>query len=334
MKKNIAFPSLTPPQTERRPHADTRHDITRIDEYAWLRAENWQEVFRNPAALDPAIRSHLEAENAYQAALMDDTAELRKTLFAEMKGRIKEDDSTVPMKDGPYAYGSSFKLGGEQPRYFRTPRDGGPEEIVLDGDHEAEGKAYFRIGGVDHSSDHRRLLWAFDDMGSEFFALRVRDVVSGGDLDDRVADTGGSGVWSAANDGFFYTRVDASHRPSKIFFHDIGMESSGDRLIYEESDPGFFMSVGGTRSNEWIFISINDHETSEYRILSADDPLGTPLVVSPRETGLQYDLEEGGEFSSSLPTPTAPRTSRSSPRRFPTPPAPTGRNSCRMNRAG
>ena len=227
---------------------------------------------------------------------MDDTAELRKTLFAEMKGRIKEDDSTVPMKDGPYAYGSSFKLGGEQPRYFRTPRDGGPEEIVLDGDHEAEGKAYFRIGGVDHSSDHRRLLWAFDDMGSEFFALRVRDVVSGGDLDDRVADTGGSGVWSAANDGFFYTRVDASHRPSKIFFHDIGMESSGDRLIYEESDPGFFMSVGGTRSNEWIFISINDHETSEYRILSADDPLGTPLVVSPRETGLQYDLEEGGDI--------------------------------------
>ena len=95
MKKNIAFPSLTPPQTERRPHADTRHDITRIDEYAWLRAENWQEVFRNPAALDPAIRSHLEAENAYQAALMDDTAELRKTLFAEMKGRIKEDDIAI-----------------------------------------------------------------------------------------------------------------------------------------------------------------------------------------------------------------------------------------------
>ena len=295
MSKNNRFPKITPPQTEQRPHADTRHNITRIDEYGWLRADNWQEVFRNPAALDPAIRSHLKAENAYQTALMEDTAELRKKLFAEMKGRIKEDDSTVPMKDGPYAYGSSFKLGGEQPRYFRIPRDGGPEQIILDGDHEAEGKAYFRLGGVDHSSDHRRLLWAFDDKGSEFFTLRVRDIGAGSDLDDQVLDTGGSGVWSASNDGFFYTRLDANHRPSKIFFHDIGIESSGDRLIYEESDPGFFMNVGGTRSNEWIFISINDHETSEYRILSADDPLATPRVVSPRETGLQYDLEEGGD---------------------------------------
>jgi oligopeptidase B len=294
MTKNIRFPKIAPPQAERRRHADTRHNIT--DEYAWLRAGNWQEVFRDPAALDPAIRVHLEAENAYQSALMEDTAELRKKLFAEMKGRIKEDDSTVPLKDGPYAYGSSFKLGGEQPRYFRSPRDGGAEEIMLDGDHEAEGKAYFRIGGVDHSSDHRRLLWAFDDKGSEFYALRVRDVASGADLDDQVLDTGGAGVWSASNDGFFYTRLDANHRPSKIFFHDIGMESSGDRLVYEESDPGFFMGVGGTRSKEWIFISINDHETSEYRILSADDPLAQPRVVAPRETGLQYDLEEGGDI--------------------------------------
>ena len=295
MPTNNRFPKIAPPQTEQRPHADTRHNITRVDEYAWLRAQNWQEVFKNPAALDPAIRSHLEAENAYQTALMEDTAALRKTLFAEMKGRIKEDDFSVPMKDGPYAYGSSFKLGGEQPRYFRIPRDGGPEEIILDGDHEAEGKAYFRLGGVDHSSHHRRLLWAFDDKGSELFTLRVRDVGSGDDLDDQVLETGGSGVWSASNDGFFYTRLDANHRPSKIFFHDIGMESSGDRLIYEEADPGFFMNVGGTRRNEWIFISISDHETSEYRILPADDPLAAPRVVSPRETGLQYDLEEGGD---------------------------------------
>jgi oligopeptidase B len=296
MTKNSRFPQIAAPEAERRPHADTRHNITRIDEYAWLRAANWQEVFKDPSTLDPAIRAHLEAENTYQAALMEDTVALRKQLFAEMKGRIKEDDSSVPMKDGPYAYGSSFKLGGEQPRYFRVPSGGGAEEIILDGDHEADGKPYFRIGGVDHSSDHRRLLWAFDDKGSEFYSLRVRDLSNGTDLDDRVADTGGSGVWSASNDGFFYTRLDANHRPSKILFHDVGMESSGDRLIYEEADPGFFMSVGGTRSNEWIFIAINDHETSEYRIMSADDPLAEPRVVSPRETGLQYDLEEGGDI--------------------------------------
>ena len=151
-----AFPTITPPVADRRPVTDTHHGITRSDDYAWLRADNWQEVFRDPAVLDPAIRAHLDAENAYQAAMMADTAQLRTALFAEMKGRIKEDDSSVPMKDGPFAYGSSFRKGGEQPRYFRTPRDGGPQDIVLDGDVEAEGKSYFRIGGVDHSPDHRR----------------------------------------------------------------------------------------------------------------------------------------------------------------------------------
>ncbi len=294
MTKTV-FQTATPPRPERHPVSDTRHGFSRTDEFAWMRAENWQDVFRDPALLDAGIRAHLEAENAYQEKLMADTASLQKALFKEMKGRIKEDDSSVPMKDGPYAYGSSFKLGGEQPRYFRLPREGGEEQILLDGDAEAEGKAYFRLGGIDHSSDHKRLLWAFDDRGSEFFSLRVRDLTSDADLPDQIGDTGGSGVWSADNDGFFYTRLDANHRPSKVLFHRIGDDPANDRLVYEEADPGFFMDVGGTRSNEWILVGINDHETSEYRILKATDPLAEPRLVSPRESGLQYDLEEGGD---------------------------------------
>ncbi len=290
------MPFLAPPPTEKRPVSDTHHGITRTDDYAWLRAGNWQEVFRDPSLLDPEIRAHLDAENAYQAALMADTAELRKALFAEMKGRIKEDDSSVPMKDGAYAYGSSFRLGGEQPRYFRTPRDGGEEAILLDGDAEAAGKAYFRLGGIDHSPDHKRLLWAYDDKGSEFYTLRVRDLDNGADQTEQVPDTGGSGTWTAGSDGFFYTRLDPNHRPSKLFFHKLGTDPAQDRLVYEETDPGFFMGVGGTRSNEWIMIGINDHETSEYRILPADDPLAEPKLVAAREAGLQYDLEEGGDI--------------------------------------
>ena len=295
MTTNRAFPDLTPPDTEQRPVTDERHGIVRVDEYAWLRADNWQDVFRDPSLLDPAIRAHLEAENAYQAAMMADTGELRKTLFAEMKGRIKEDDSSVPMKDGPFAYGSSFKKGGEQPRYFRTPRDGGAEDIILDGDAEAEGKAYFRIGDVDHSPDHRRLLWACDDKGSEFYTIRVRDLASRADLSDAVPDTGGSGAWNAACDGFFYTRLDPNHRPSKICYHAVGTDPATDRLVYEEADPGFFMNVGGSRTDRWIMISINDHETSEYRILPAADPLAAPKIVAPRETGVEYDIEDGGD---------------------------------------
>ena len=295
MTRTAIFPPINPPATEERPVRDIRHGITRIDEFAWLRADNWQEMFKDPSILDPAIRTHLEAENDYQATMMADTLDLKRQLFDEMKGRIKEDDSSVPLKDGPFAYGSSFRKGGEQPRFFRTPRDGGAEEIILDGDLEAAGKAYFRIGGGDHSADHRRLLWAFDDRGSEFYTLRVRELASGKDHADHIADTGGSGVWNASNDGFFFTRLDQNHRPSKIFFHALGSARSEDRLVYEESDPGFFMNVGGSRTNEWIFIAISDHETSEYRLLRADDPHAVPTLVAARESGIQYDLEEGGE---------------------------------------
>lgn len=296
MSRPPIFPQIDAPQTEMRPVSDTRHGVTRVDEYSWLRAANWQEVFRDASLLDPSIRAQLETENEYQAALTADTQELRRTLFKEMKGRIKEDDSSVPMADGPFAYGSSFKTGGEQPRYFRFKRDGGKQEIILDGDLEAEGRAYFRIGGVDHSSDHARLLWSFDDKGSEFFTLRVRDLETGKELADVVADSGGSGVWTADNGGFLYERLDENHRPSRIYHHVIGTDPASDRLVYEEPDPGYFMNVGGTRSNEWIMISIHDHETSEFRLLPADRPLAEPKLVHAREPGLQYDLEEGGDI--------------------------------------
>jgi len=289
------FPKTTPPIAEKRPVCDTRHGISRTDDYAWLRADNWQEVFKDPSVLDPAIRVHLEAENAYQTEMMSGTEALQEKLVAEMRGRIKEDDSSVPLQDGPFAYGTSYVTGGEQPRFFRTPRNGGEETVLLDGDKEGEGKSYFRIGGTSHSPDHKKLIWGFDDKGSEFYKLHIRDLESGADLDDNITDTGGGGVWSADGSGFFYTAVDANHRPSKILFHKIGTAQEDDHLIYEETDPGFFMGVGGSRLNDWIYISINDHETSEYRILPANNPYAEPLLVLPRETGLQYELEEGGD---------------------------------------
>ena len=289
------FPDISAPTAKQVATTDTRHGITRTDEFAWLRADNWQEVFRDPAVLDPAIRAHLDAENTYQQQMMAGSEKLRQRLFDEMKGRIKEDDSSVPVKDGPYAYGSSFKKGGEQPRFFRTPRDGGAHDIYLDGDKEAEGKAYFRISGVDHSHDHSKFLWGADDKGSEYFTLRIRNFDAGADLADQVPDTGGDGVWDAAGNGFFYTRLDANHRPSKVFWHRLGTDASDDRLVYDEPDAGMFVGVGGTRNADWIMIGIHDHETTEVRVLPATDPFAEPIVVLAREPGLQYELEEGGE---------------------------------------
>ena len=287
--------SQAAPHAEKRPVTDTRHGIARVDDYAWLRTANWQAMFKDPSTLEPSIRAHLEAENAYQASAMEDTAQLRKTLFLEMRGRIKEDDSSVPSPDGPYAYGVAFVTGGEQPRYFRIPREGGSETLLLDGDREAEGKSYFRLAGTGHSPNHEKLIWGYDDKGSEFFTLKVRDVARGADLDDLVENTGGGGAWTPDSDGFFYSLLDENHRPSKIFYHKLGTSQPEDRLIYEEKDPGFFMGVGGSRLDDFIFIDIHDHETSEIRLLKADDPYGEPLVVAKRETATEYDLTEGGD---------------------------------------
>ncbi|WEX78337.1 S9 family peptidase [Sinorhizobium numidicum] len=294
--KNLPIAPVAP----KKPITDTRHGISRTDNYAWMRADNWQAMFKDPSILDPEIRRHLEAENDYMNAAMADTKDLQKTLFAEMRGRIKEDDSSVPMKDGAFAYGTFYVTGGEHPRYFRVPREAAASDeairqVLLDGDKEAEGKSYFRLAGLDHSSDHSRGLWGYDDKGSEYFTLKVRDLASGEDLTDVIENTGGGGAWDPDGKSFFYTVLDENHRPSKIFHHVIGTPQADDRLVYEEEDPGFFMSVGGSLLDDFIYIDIHDHETSEYRLLSTKDLTAEPRLVARRVTGLEYSMTEGGD---------------------------------------
>ncbi|WP_412051605.1 S9 family peptidase [Hoeflea sp. Naph1] len=283
------------PVAEKRPVTDTRHGVTRSDDYAWMRDDNWQIMFKDPSLLDPAIRTHLEAENAYNQAAMADTEALQKTLFAEMRGRIKEDDSSVPAPDGPWLYGVRFITGGEQPKYFRIPRDGGDEQIMLDGDLEAKDKAYFRLAGTGHAPDHAAMIWGYDDKGSEFYTLKVRDLKTGKDHPDPVENTGGGGAWNASSNGFFYTAVDDNHRPNKIFYHRLGTAQSEDVLIHEETDSGFFMGVSGSRLDDFVFIDINDHETSECWVMPAGDPTAKPKLVAERQTGVEYSLSEGGD---------------------------------------
>ena len=282
-----------PPKAERRPTLDTRHGIERTDDYAWLRAHNWQEVFKDSSVLDPAIRAHLEAENAYAKSVMGDTEPLRETLIGEMRGRIKEDDSSVPSPDGEWAYGIAYEAGAEYPKFIRRPRDGGEETVLLDAEKEGADRPYFSVGGASHSGDHKLLAWAYDDKGSEYYTLKVRDIESGQDLADVVEDTGGGGVWSARSNGFFYTRLDANHRPSRLFYHRIGDDPAHDALIYEETDAGFFMGVGKTQSDEYVVIDIHDHETSECWLIPASNPAAEPRLIAERETAVEYDVDEG-----------------------------------------
>ena len=282
------------PVAPERPESHTIHGIERIDPYAWLRAGNWQEMFHDTTLLDPAIRDYLEAENAYQEQVLRPTAALRERLIAEMRGRIKEDDSSVPAADGPFAYGISYQTGAEYPRFIRTPRDGGTEEILLDVQHEAGARSYFSLGTATHAPDHARLAWSYDDKGSEFYTIAVRDLATGSDDVVRIGETGGDATWSAGSDGFFYTRMNASHRPDKLYYHQLGSPAEADRLVFEETDAGFFMNAGETQSRAFVTIDLHDHETSEVWLIPAGDPQAAPRLVAPRETGVEYSVDEAG----------------------------------------
>ena len=152
-----------------------------------------------------------------------------------------------------------------------SPATAASATVLLDGDKEGDGKAYFRLAGIDHSTDHSRGLWGYDDKGSEYYTLRVRDLATGEDLADVIENTGGGGAWAPDGKSFFYTVLDDNHRPSKIFHHIVGTPQSDDRLVYEEEDPGFFMGVGGSMLDDFIYIDIHDHETSEYWLMPTSD---------------------------------------------------------------
>ena len=288
--------TLAAPIAAKRPTSRTMHGVEIADDYAWLRAENWQEVMRAPAALDAEIRAHLDAENAYTEATTAPLAALRERLIAEMKGRIKQDDSSVPAVDGPFAYGVRWVTGAQHPLHVRTPREGGAEEILIDGDARAKGKAYYRLSGVTHSPDHRLAAFGADENGSEYFTLRLREIGAEGDRDDVIEATSGEAVWANDSEHFFYVRLDENHRPSRVYLHRVGTAASEDRLVYEEADPGFFVGVGKTLSGRFVVISVHDHETSEAHLIPADAPATPPRLVAPRVTAEEYDVEDAGAF--------------------------------------
>lgn len=285
-------PPAVAPKADIRPESDTHHGITRTDNYAWLRDKDWREVMRDPDALDKDIRAYLEAENAYTEATVAPLAELRETLFAEMKGRIKEDDASVPSRDGAYEYYSRYVEGGQQPIFCR--KGAGGDETLLDCNVEADAQAYFHIGDVDHAPTHKLLGWSADLKGSEYFTIKVRDLTTGRELDDVVPDTSGGIVWDAAGTSFFYVHVDEEHRPLKVYRHVIGTAAADDQLVYEEKDTAFYVGVGKAASGRYITIDIHDHQTSEIWLIPADAPDTAPRLVEGRVEGIEYDIEDDG----------------------------------------
>ena len=287
-------PNSNPPVAARRPVPATLHGTQRSDDYAWLKDPDWQRVMREPDALDPEIRAYLEAENAYTEAFLAPFAALREALYAEMRGRMKEDESSVPAPDKDWAYYVRFVEGGEHPLYCRTPRDDEAAEVLLlDGNREAEGESYFRIGACRHSPDHRRLAYALDLNGSERYRLFVRDIESGAVIDGPIEDARGDAVWAADGETVFYTVIDENQRPYQVRRHRVGA-SGADPVVYEESDPGFFVGIDKTESGRFILVSAHDHMTSEAHLIEAAQPESAPRLVAARARGVEYSVAHRG----------------------------------------
>ncbi len=283
------------PVAKRLPRRQKWHGREIVDDYGWLRADNWQEVMRDPTALDSAIHAHLEAENAYCEAQLADTRTLQDQLFKEMKGRIKEDDSSVPEPDGPFAYFSKFAVGGQYPLVCRTPRQGGEETVLLDGNREAKDKPYWDLGDAEHSPDHKLLAYSSDEKGSELYTIRFRDIATGKDLPDCIPDTAGTCIWANDSKTLFYVRLDDNHRPLLVYRHDLGTPAEQDTLVYEEKNLGLYVSLGNTQSSRFIVIDAHDHQTSEVYLVDADAPAMPPRLVAARQTGHEYDVEHHGD---------------------------------------
>jgi oligopeptidase B len=282
------------PAAERRPREVSAQGRRWSDDYAWIRSENWREVLRDPDALPADIRALLEAENAYAEATLAPLRELQDELLREMRARILEDDSEPPSPDGPYAYYSRFRVGGQRRIHCRRPRAGGEETILLDGDARAQGAPSLHFGPTSHSPDHRKFAWTADDKGSEIFTIHVRDVETGVDLADRVEDAyGAEPVWTRDSSAFLYILQDENHRPCRVMLHRLGETS--DACVFEEADPAWFLSLAPTRLGRRAFIRVHGHDASETHVVDLANPAAPPSLIAPRRPGFRYAAMDHGD---------------------------------------
>ena len=277
---------VSAPVAAKKPHSFTHHGITVQDEYAWLRDPGYPEV------TDAEVLAHLEAENRWFEARMAPHQARIDALFKEMRARIKEADTSVPQKDGDYLYWIEFEDGAEYKKWWRKPVSGGADELILDEVALAEGKEYFRLGALSVSANGKLLAYSVDDNGSERFTVRIKDLATGELLADEIPGTLSALVWVAKDTGLVYSLANEQWRTDNARLHWLGTPLSDDVEIYHEEDEGFRVGSSLSANEKWLIIGTSDHETSEARLVRADDPLGPQILVKAREKGVEYDVDE------------------------------------------
>ncbi len=280
-------PFDAPPRAARKPHVVHSPNGDREDPWYWLRDDTRD---------DPQVLAYLDAENAWFAQYASRYRGLEEKLFVEIKGRIKEDDSTVPYKKGAWWYATRFAEGQEYPIHVRR-RCGAvydpsaPEEVLLDVNALAEGHDFYQLGAVDVSPSQKMLAYAEDTVGRRQYTLRIKNLETGETYADRIPDVSDA-VWSADDRTLFYVENDAvTLRSHRVLRHVLGTDPKDDVLVHEEKDEAYYTSVHRTDSDAYIVIDLSSTESDEQRILRADDPTGRFRVFAPRRTKFHYDIE-------------------------------------------
>ncbi len=273
----------TPPVAKKEPSVLMLHGQRLADDYAYFRDRKHPETI-----------PYLEAENKYTDAMTAHTLELQQKLYDEMLARIKEDDSGVPVRRGPWFYYSRTEKGKAYPIFARKRgSETAPEEIYFDQNKEAEGHAFYQLGGMEVSPDHSKLAVLVDTNGYEDFVLRVKDLRTGEWLPDRIEKLSWGLAWASDNRTVFYMTPDSAKRGDRVWRHQIGTPRGSDVSVYQDTDVLFNVGVQRSRNGEWILISSSSFTSGEWHVIPAAFPAEPPKVLAPRRPGIEYDVEAG-----------------------------------------
>jgi len=282
---SAAATEIKPPVAAKRPHTYTVHGITVEDPYDWLYDKSY------PKVDDAEVLDHLKAENAYFEAKMGGQAAFTEALFTEMRARIKEDDSTVPQKDGDFLYWSEFEEGAQYRKHYRKPVAGGETQLLIDENELAKGLEYFRLGAASISKSGRYLAYSTDTNGSERYTARIKDLETGELLPDVIENLRSDLVWVKNDTALVYGPSTEEWRTLEAKMHVIGTPTSEDVTLYKEEDQSFGVGAGLSAQEDWLVIATGDNETSEVRLVPADNPTAAPILVRPRKKGVEYSVD-------------------------------------------
>ena len=286
------------PKAEIQAKSLTIHNSTRIDNYFWMRLTDEQKTAKNKDAQTQKVEAYLNSENEYFDKVTASTKNFQEELFEEMKGRIKEDDTSVPYFRNDYFYVTRFEKGSQYPIYSRKKENlEAKEEILFDVNKKAEGYEYFQLGGLNVSPNNTLVAFATDTVSRRQYTIQIKNLETGNILTDKIENTTGGSVWSNDNKTLFYTKKDPlTLRSSSIYRHILGTDASKDEIVYEEKDETYSTYVYKTKSHKFIVIGSSSTLSSEFRIISADKPYGDWKIIQPREDNLEYSLAHYGDY--------------------------------------